>query len=99
MSDDKNFSALLSEWQPTIEPGSGFQRGVWSRIETAECRRNYFQRVVGWLDLFARPHIAFAALAVAFLGGGFLGRLQTKASHQERYLDSLRLFAANSNVR
>jgi hypothetical protein len=98
MPDDKDLSALLREWQPTPEPGPAFNRGVWSKIEAAELRRSPFERVLLWLELFESPRVATMALTVALLGGVVLGRFHARASHQERYLDSLKLFAAVSNV-
>lgn len=100
MSSENDLSSLLQGWQPDLEPGSGFNRGVWSRIEAAESRRqNGTLAVFSWVGLLARPRIATAAVAVALFGGVLIGGLQARNSQEERYLLSLKPFAANSILR
>lgn len=97
---DNDLSSLLGEWQPAPEPGSGFNRGVWAAIEAAESRRqNGPLSIFSWVGLLARPRIATAALAVALFGGVLVGALQERSSQEERYLLSLKPFAANSMLR
>lgn len=100
MSSEDDLSSLLQGWQPRLEPGAGFNRSVWSRIEAAESRRQSgFLSMVSWVGLLGRPHIATAAVAVALFGGVLLGGLQARSSQEERYLLSLKPFAANSMLR
>lgn len=100
MSSENDLSSLLQGWKPDLEPGSGFNRGVWSRIEAAESRRQKRTlSVFSWVGLLARPRIATAAVAVALFGGVLIGGLQARSSQEERYLLSLKPFAANSILR
>lgn len=100
MSSENDLSSLLQEWQPDPETGSGFNRGVWSRIEAAESRRqNGLLSIFSWVGLLARPRIATAAVTVALFGGVLIGGLQARSSQEERYLLSLKPFAANSMLR
>jgi hypothetical protein len=100
MSSQKDLSSLLQGWQPGLEPGSGFNRGVWSRIEAAEsCRQSGLSSIFSWVGLLARPRIATAAVAVALFGGVLIGGLQAHSSQEERYLLSLKPFAASSLLR
>ena len=103
MAHDDPLSALLKEWQPTLEPGPGFHRGVWSRIEAAQRRQSPLESALRWIERvlqwFEAPRVATAALVLALLGGVLLGRFHSRASHEERYLDSLKLFATVSDVR
>lgn len=100
MSSENDLSSLLRGWQPHLEPGFGFNRGVWSKIEAAESRRqNGLLSMVSWVGLLARPRIATVAVAVALFGGVLIGGLQARSSQEERYLLSLKPFAANSMIR
>ena len=99
MSSKNDLSSLLKGWQPDLEPGSGFNRGVWSRIEAAESSRSGFSAIFSWVGLLASPRIATAAVAIALFGGLLVGSLQARSSQEERYLHSLKPFAANSFLR
>lgn len=100
MSADNDLSTLLQGWQPELEPGSGFNRGVWSRIEAAQSRRqNEFASIFSWVGLLASPRIASSAVAVALFGGVLIGGLQARSSQEERYLLSLKPFAGNAMLR
>lgn len=97
MTSDNDLSLLLREWQTSPEPGSGFNRAVWSRIEAAErLRQNGPLSIFSWVGLLARPRIATAAVAVALFGGFLIGGLQARGSQEERYLLSLKPFAVGS---
>lgn len=100
MNPENDLSSLLQGWQPALEPGPGFNRGVWSRIEADEVgRRNGFPAFFSWVGLMARPRVATTAVAIALLGGVLIGGLQARSSREERYLLSLKPFAANSMLR
>jgi hypothetical protein len=100
MSSDNELSTLLQGWQPDLESGSGFNRGVWSRIEVAESRwQGGLSSLFSWVGLLARPRIATAAVAVALFGGVLIGGLQARSDQEERYLLSLKPFAASSMLR
>jgi hypothetical protein len=100
MPPKNDLSSLLQGWQPDLETGSGFNRGVWSRIEAAESRRqNGLLSIFSWVDLLSRPRIATAAVAIALFGGFLVGGLQARSSQEESYLHSLKPFAANSMLR
>jgi hypothetical protein len=100
MSSDNELSTLLQGWQPDLEPGSEFNRAVWSRIEVAESRRQGgLSSLFSWVDLLTRPRIATAAVVVALFGGVLIGGLQARSAQEERYLISLKPFAATSMPR
>ena len=99
MSDDHELSALLQNWTPQVESGSGFKRSVWSRIETLESRKSSFEPLFSWIQGLATPRIAATCMAVALFGGILLGGLQARSSQEERYLHSLRPFTASALAR
>lgn len=99
MSDDHELSALIQNWAPQVEPGSGFNRSVWSRIETAESRKSSYEPLFSWIQGLATPRMAATCMAVALFGGILLGGLQARSSQEEQYLHSLRPFAASALAR
>jgi len=99
MRADSELSDLLQNWSPKAEPGSGFNRSVWSRIETLESRKSSFEPLFSWIQGLATPRIAATCMAVALFGGILLGGLQARSSQEEQYLHSLRPFAASALVR
>lgn len=100
MSSENDLSSLLQGWQPDLEHGSRFNRGVWSRIEAAESRRqSRLLSIFPWVGHLASPRIATAAVAIALFGGLLVGGVQARSSQEERYLHSLKPFAANSFLR
>jgi len=99
MKPTDNLSALLQSWQPDIEPSSGFNRGVWSRIEASQTR--YTESLYGlfgpfhWVRSMARPRIAIAAATIALFGGLMIGGVQARSSQEEHYLASLNPLTAH----
>ncbi|MCE9542846.1 MAG: hypothetical protein K8R38_04920 [Verrucomicrobia bacterium] len=93
MNPKDDLSDLLQSWQPDVEPSSGFNRGVWSRIEASQTR--YTESLYGlfspshWIQSMGRPRIAIAAAAIALFGGVLIGGVQAHSSQEERYLTSL----------
>lgn len=99
MSDDHELSALLQNWTPKVEPGSGFNRSVWTRIEAAESRKSSLEPLFSWIQDLATPRIAAACMAVALFGGILIGGLQANSALEEQYLLSLKPFSARALVR
>ena len=99
MSDDHQLSALLQNWTPKVEPGSGFNRSVWTRIEAAESRKFSLEPLFSWIQDLATPRIAATCVVSALFGGILLGGLQARSTHEEQYLQSLRPFAASALAR
>lgn len=99
MSNDHELSALLQNWTPKVEPGSGFNRSVWMRIEAAESRKSSLEPLFSWIQGLATPRIAATCVVSALFGGILLGGLQARSTHEEQYLQSLRPFAASALAR
>jgi hypothetical protein len=94
MNPEKQLSDLLQEWTPNAEPGSGFNRSVWARIEAAESSGAMGLSFFSWLQRLAVPRIAATCVAVALFGGILVGGMQARSSEEERYLLSLKPFAS-----
>ena len=88
MKAHDDLSKLLQSWQPEAVETRDFNRGVWMRLETSEIS-NGGVAFFNWLAMFARPRIAVAAVAIAIVGGIFLGSLQARSSGEDQYLRSL----------
>ena len=100
MNSRNDLTDLLQSWKPACKPGTGFNRGVWSRIEAAESPwsasvADFF----AWVALLAHPRIAATATMVALFGGLFLGNLQARSAQKTRYLQSLNPYAQQSHNR
>ncbi len=99
MKPTDDLSALLQSWQPDVEPSSGFNRGVWSRIEASQTR--YTESLYGlfspfrWIESMGRPRIAIVAATIALFGGLLIGGVQAHSSQEEHYLASLNPLTAN----
>lgn len=94
MSPCNDLTDLLREWSPGCDPGTGFNRGVWSRIEATECRRGAgISGLFGWIALLGQPRVAVGAALIALFGGVFLGNLQARSTQESRYLLSLNPYA------
>jgi len=95
MHPKDDLSDLLQSWQPDIEPGSGFNGAVWSRIEVSQAPSSFTQSLFAlfsplrWIQTMGRPRIAIAAAAIALFGGVLIGGVQAHSSQEERYLLSL----------
>lgn len=93
MNPKDDLSDLLRSWQPDVEPSSGFNRGVWSRIEASQTRNSEVLSSLfiplRWIQTMGRPRIAIAAAAIALFGGVLIGGVQAHSSQEERYLTSL----------
>ena len=99
MRADSELSDLLQNWSPKAEPGSGFNRSVWSRIEVAESRKSSLESLFSWIQVLASPRIAAACMAVALFGGILIGGVQARSSQEDRYLRSLQPFPASTQLR
>lgn len=100
MKPGNDLPDLLQCWNPPCVPDAGFNRGVWSRIEAAESRRNTgLADLVAWVRLLARPRVAVTAAMVALFGGSLLGSLQARTGQEARYLHSLNPYAQPSRSR
>ena len=101
MHPKDDLSDLLQSWQRDIEPGSGFNRGVWSRIEVSQAPSSFTQSLFAlfssfrWIQSMGSPRIAIAAAAIALFGGVLIGGVQAHSSQEERYLVSLKPLAAH----
>jgi len=93
MNPKDDLSDLLQSWQPVVEPSSGFNRVVWSRIEASQTRNSEVLSNLfipfRWIQSMGRPRIAIAAAAIALFGGVLIGGVQAHSSQEERYLTSL----------
>lgn len=97
---DSDLSSLLQGWRADMEPGSGFNRSVWSRIETAESRKgDGIASLFSWIQQLASPRIALTTAAIALFGGVLLGGIQARTAQEERYLLSLKPSAAVTFIR
>ena len=97
---DNDLSSLLQQWRAGVEPGSGFNRSVWSRIEAAESRKgDGIARLFSWVQQLASPRIALTTAAIALFGGVLLGGIQARTAQEERYLLSLKPSAAVTFIR
>ena len=97
---DNDLSSLLQGWRADVEPDTGFQRSVWSRIEAAESRKSDgIERLFSWVQQLASPRIALTTAAIALFGGVVIGGLQARTSQEERYLLSLKPSAAVTFIR
>jgi len=94
MNPKNELTDLLQEWTPHTEPGSGFNRSVWARIEAAESSGAMGSSFFSWLQRLAVPRIAAACVAAALFGGILVGGMQARSSEEERYLLSLKPFAS-----
>lgn len=100
MHPENNLSSLLQGWQHDVEPDSGFNRSVWSRIEAAESRKSDgIARLFSWIQQLANPRITLTTAAIALFGGVLLGGIQARTAQEERYLLSLKPSAAISFIR
>lgn len=98
LDDPTDLHGLLRDWQASCDPGPGFNRSVWSRIEAEEsCRGDGVTAWFFWVALFARPRFAVTAAAMALFGGMFLGGLQARTAQEEQYLRSLHPYAARAH--
>jgi hypothetical protein len=89
--NDNDLSSLLQEWQADVEPGAGFHRSVWSRIEAAESRKGAgLARLFSWVQAFANPRIAVTAATLALFGGILIGGAHARSTQEGRYLLSLK---------
>ncbi len=96
-SPDNDLSSLLQGWRPRVEPGTEFQRAVWSRIaSTEQGRATGLASLFSWLTLLASPRMATASVALAVFGGILIGGLQARSAAEERYLLSLKPSVAAS---
>ena len=96
---DNDLSSLLQGWRADVEPGSGFHRSVWSRIEAAESRKGAgLSTLFSWVQLLAVPRIAVTTAAMALFGGILIGGVQARSAQEERYLLSLKPTAAASHL-
>ena len=87
MNDD--IRSLLRCWNPEVSSSRAFRRNVWSRIEADGARQSGGARwVVAVFSQISRPHVGAAMLAVALLGGIWVGAL-TSADGREEYLRSV----------
>jgi hypothetical protein len=97
---DNDLSSLLQGWRAGVEPGSGFNRLVWSRIEAAESRKgDGIARLFSLVQQLATPRIALTAAAIALFGGVLVGGIQARTAQEERYLLSLKPSAAVTFIR
>ena len=81
-SEDKALSNALGAWRVTESLPPRFQERVWSRIEQAESVRvaSPWEQVANWLNqLFARPAVATAYIAVLLTAGLAAGYLKANA--------------------
>jgi len=99
MNPEKQLSDLLQGWTPKAEPGSGYNRSVWARIEAAESNGPMDLPFFSWLQQLAVPRIAATCVAVALFGGILVGGMQARSSEEERYLLSLKPFASVTHSR
>ncbi len=100
MHPENNLSSLLQGWRHDIEPGTGFNRSVWSRIEAAESRKgDGIARLFSWVQQLASPRIALTTAAIALFGGVLLGGIQARTAQEDRYLLSLKPSAAVTFIR
>ena len=98
--DDNELSSLLQGWRADVEPGTGFQRSVWSRIEAAETRKGAgLSTLFSWVQLLAIPRIAVTTAALALFGGVLIGGVQAHSAREERYLFALKPSVAASHLR
>jgi hypothetical protein len=96
---DNDLSTLLQGWCADVEPGTGFHRSVWSRIEAAEARGGTgLSQLFSWVQLLAVPRIAVATAAIALFGGVLIGGVQARSAQEERYLLALKPSAAVSHL-
>ena len=99
MTSQDDLSALLQSWQPDIEPPSGFNRGVWSRIEASQPRyTEILSDLFSWIHSMGHPRVAVAAAAIALFGGVLIGGVQARSSLEERYLVSLNPLTSHHQV-
>ncbi len=70
---NESLSRVLEGWRVEPKRDPGFRAGVWARIEVE-------RRVPSWPG-YVRTHVALAAglMAVALVGGGWIGREQARA--------------------
>jgi hypothetical protein len=85
MNPDQQLSSLLHEWKQVPEPGPGFRRDVWARIEA----RRPVHRLGGFLSLMAVPRFATAAAVIAVFAGIVAGNLQARSAGEALYLRSV----------
>jgi len=96
MNPKDELSDLLQCWQPEVDPGPSFNRGVWSRIEASQTRYSeLLSNLFLWIQSMGRPRIAIAAAAVALFGGVLVGGVQARNAQEERYLVSLNPLSAH----
>ena len=94
MNPEKQLSDLLQEWTPNAEPGSGFNRSVWARIEAAESSGAMGLSFFSWFQRLAVPRIAVTCVAAALFGGILVGGMHARSSEEERYLLSIKPYAS-----
>lgn len=93
-----DLSTLLQSWGPEVADARDFNRGVWSRIEAAETRKNILgARIAEFISFFARPRIAVTAAAIALFGGVFLGNFHARSAEEEQYLQSLNPYISHTS--
>jgi hypothetical protein len=98
MKNQPDLSELLQTWKLQPASDSGFNRRVWSRIEVEEISRpSLNEALFGWLQVFALPKFAMAAVAIAIFSGVFIGGIQARTSQEENYMASLNPFNSISH--
>jgi hypothetical protein len=82
-SDEKNLRNLLLGWEVESRDDPALARRVWAQIEAEKP-----QRSIGWLEnlshLFARPGLAFAAIALFAVLGAVAGELRNSQQREAR---------------
>lgn len=97
MKDNELDQLLKASVAPVTVPAT-FQREVWARIEAEESMTFGFhlkRMLMGFLDLFAVPKVAFATSSALILAGAFLG-IESARNDQPgelHYIQSISPFA------